>query len=56
MEETLGFEDIAEHIEPWSPSEEFLRDFQAYMEESVRQSRLNEANAWLSARDIIINI
>lgn len=56
MEETLNFEDLAEKVEPWTPSEEFIKDFQEYMEKSVRESRLNEARAWLSARDIIINI
>ena len=58
MEETKSFEDLAREqggtIEPWNPSEEFLRDFQAYMEESVRQSRLNQARAIIEASKIII--
>ena len=49
MEETKSFEDLAREqggtITPWEPSEEFIRDFQAFMEESIRQSRLNHARA-----------
>lgn len=49
MEETKSFEDLAIEqggtVTPWEPSEEFIRDFQAYMAESIRQSRLNQARA-----------
>lgn len=58
MEETKSFEDLAREqggtVEPWNPSEEFLRDFQEYMKESIRQSRLNHAKAIESASKIII--
>ena len=59
MEETKSFEDLAreEGNEPvlWEPSEEFTRDFCAYMEESIRQSRENEALAIKSASEIFIH-
>ena len=58
MEKFKTFEDLAREqggiIEPWIPSEEFLRDYKAYMEESIRQSRINAAKALESARNIII--
>ena len=54
MEETLSFFDLADEITPFNPTEDFLREFQAYMEKSIMESRLNEAKAWESARDIII--
>lgn len=54
MEECKGFYDLAEKVEPWNPSKEFLEEFQKYMEESIRQSRINEARAIESARHIII--
>ena len=54
MEETLSFEDLAEKVEPFNPT--YTDEFCGYMEKSIRESRLNEARAWLSARDIIINI
>lgn len=40
----------------WKPSEEFMREFEEYMEKSVRESKRNAAEAWKSAADIIINI
>ena len=58
MEEVKTFEDLVREqgdtITPWEPSEEFIRDFQAFMEESIRQSRLNHARAIEEARKIII--
>ena len=58
MEEVMTFEDLVEKeggtITLWEPSEEFMKDFQAFMEESIRQSRLNEAKAIEEARNIII--
>lgn len=58
MEETKSFEDLAREqggtVEPWIPSEEFMRDFSVYMEESIRQSRINAAKALESAKEIII--
>ena len=58
MEETKSFEELAREqggtVTPCEFSEEFLRDFQAYMEESIRQSRINHAKAIESARHIII--
>ena len=58
MEETKSFEELAIEqggtVTPCEFSEEFLRDFQAYMEESIRQSILNHARAIESARHIII--
>jgi hypothetical protein len=58
MGETKSFEDLAREqggtVEPWIPSEEFMRDFSAYMEESIRQSRINMAKALDSARHIFI--
>ena len=58
MEKFKTFEDLAEEIggtiTPCQPGEEFLRDFEEYMKESIRQSRINEARAIKSARDIFI--
>ena len=54
MEEFKSFYDLAEKVEPWNPSKEFLEEFQKYMEESIRQSRINAAKAFISSRDIII--
>lgn len=58
MEKFKTFKDLAEEIggtiTPWEPDEEFLRDFEEYMKESIRQSRINEARAIKSARDIFI--
>ena len=58
MEKFKTFEDLVEEmggtITPWEPSEEFLRYFEEYMKESIRQSRINEARAIKSARDIFI--
>lgn len=57
-EETLGlqkfktFYDLAEKIEPFDPP--YTEDFQKYMEESIRKSRENAAQAELSAREIYI--
>ena len=58
MSETKSFEDLVREqggtIEPWEPSEEFLRDFEEYMKESIRQSRKMHEEALKSARDIFI--
>lgn len=58
MEETKSFEDLAREqggtVEPWIPSEEFMRDFSTYMEESIRQSRINMAKALDSVKHIFI--
>lgn len=58
MEEVKSFDDLVREqggtITPWEPSMEFIRDFQAFMEESIRQSRLNHARAIEEARKIII--
>jgi len=60
MEKCKSFEDLAREqggtITPWNPSEEFMREFEEYMEKSVRESKRNAAEAWKSAADIIINI
>lgn len=60
MEKCKSFEDLAREqggtITPWNPSEEFMKDFEEYMEKSVRESKRNAAEAWKSATDIIINI
>jgi hypothetical protein len=60
MEKCKSFEDLAREqggtITPWKPSEEFMREFEEYMEKSVRESKRNAAEAWKSAADIIINI
>lgn len=58
MEETKSFYDLAREqggtIEPWNPSEEFMRDFCEYMEESIKQSRINLQKAIESSKKIII--
>ena len=54
MEEFKSFYELADKVEPWNPSKEFLEDFQKYMEESIRQSIINEAKAIESASKIII--
>ena len=58
MEETKSFEDLAREqggtITPWEPSEEFTREFMEYMQESIRQSRLNYARAIEETKKIII--
>ncbi len=54
MEECKSFYDLAEKVESWNPTSEFLEDFQKYMEESIRQSIINEARAIESASKIII--
>ena len=54
MEEFKSFYDIAEKVEPWNPSKEFMEDFSRYMEESIRQSKKMAAEAFISARDIVI--
>ena len=60
MEKFKSFEDLAREqggtVEPWNPSEEFMREFVEYMRESIRESKRMEAEAWKSAADIIINI
>ena len=60
MEECKSFEDLAMEqggaVTPWTPSEEFMRDFAEYMEKSVRESKRNAAEAWKSAADIFINL
>jgi hypothetical protein len=60
MEKCKSFEDLAREqggtVTPWNPSEEFTREFEEYMEKSVRESKRNAAEAWKSAADIIINI
>lgn len=54
MEEFKTFYDLAEKVEPWNLSEEFLEDFRRYMEESIRQSRINMAKVIESASKILI--
>ena len=60
MEKCKSFEDLAREqggtITPWNPSEEFMREFEEYMEKSVRESRRNAAEAWKSAANIFINL
>ena len=60
MEKCKSFEDLAREqggtITPWNPSEAFMKEFEEYMEKSVRESKRNAAEAWKSAADIIINI
>ena len=60
MEKCKSFEDLAREqggtVTPWNPSEEFTRELEEYMEKSVRESKIMAAEAWKSARDIIINI
>lgn len=58
MEETMTFEELAKKeggtVTPCEFSEEFLREFQEYMEESIRQSIINQAKSIESASKIII--
>lgn len=58
FEEVMTFEEMAKkeggNVEVYEPSKEFLEDFQAYMEESIRESNKNAALAELSAKDVII--
>ena len=60
MEKIKSFEDIVREqggtITPWEPDEEFTKEFEEYMEKSVRESRRNAAEAWKSAVDIFINL
>ena len=60
METLKGFEELARKqggtVTPWNPSEEFTKEFVEYMEKSVIESKRMAAEAWKSARDIIINI
>lgn len=60
MEKCKSFEDLAREqggtITPWNPSEEFMREFEEYMEKSVRESKRNAAEAWKSAANIFINL
>lgn len=59
MEDIKSFEDLAMEqggtVEPWNPSEEFMKEFNEFMEESIRESRRNEEEAWKSAADIFIH-
>jgi hypothetical protein len=52
MEELESFYDLADKVEPFEP--DYTDEFVRYMEESVRQSRINHAKAIESARHIII--
>lgn len=54
MEEFKTFEEMAEESATWIPSKEFMEGFQKFMEESIRQSRINEAEAIRSAFETII--
>ena len=58
MEKCKSFEDLAREeggtVTPWNPSEEFMREFEEYMEKSVKESRRNAAEAWKSAANIFI--
>lgn len=60
MEKCKSFEDLAREqggtVIPWNPSEEFMREFEEYMEKSVRESRRNAAEAWKYAANIFINL
>ncbi len=60
MEKFKSFEDLAREqggtVTPCNPSEEFMKEFEEYMEKSVRESRRNSAEAWKSAADIFINL
>lgn len=60
MEKCKSFEDLAREqggtVTPWNPSEEFMREFEEYMEKSVRESKRNAAEAWKSAANIFINL
>lgn len=54
MEDRKSFFDLADEINVWTPTEEFLRDFDAFMRQSVLESRINEAKALKSASEIFI--
>jgi len=54
MEKFKTFEEMAEESATWIPSKEFMEGFQKFMEESVRHSRINEAEAIRSAFETII--
>jgi hypothetical protein len=54
MEECKSFYNLADKVGPWNPSKEFMEEFSKYMEESIRQSIINEAKAIESASKIII--
>jgi hypothetical protein len=54
MEKFKSFYDLADKVEPWNPSKEFMEEFSKYMEESIRQSKKMAAEALISARDIVI--
>jgi hypothetical protein len=60
MEKFKSFEYLASEqggtVTPWNPSEEFMREFEEYMEKSVRESRRNAVEAWKSAANIFINL
>ena len=52
MEECKSFYDLAEKVESFEP--DYTDEFIEYMEESIRQSIINEARAIESASKIII--
>ena len=52
MEEFKSFYDLADKVEPFEP--DYTDEFIEYMEESIRQSRINQAKAIESAKKIII--
>lgn len=54
MEIFKTFRDIANKVEPYEFSESFYNDFSRYMEESKRQSIINQAKAIESASKIIV--
>ena len=54
MEKFKTFEEMAEESATWIPSKEFMEGFQKFMEESIRQSRINEAKAIRSAFETMI--
>lgn len=54
MEKAKTFEEMAEESATWIPSKKFMEGFQKFMEESVRQSKINEAEAIRSAFETII--
>lgn len=60
IENCKSFEDLAREqggtVAPWTPSEEFMREFEEYMDKQIIESKRNAAEAWKSAASIIINI
>ena len=54
MEELKSFYDLADKVESWNISKEFMDEFSKYMRESIRQSRINMAKAIESASKIFI--